>query len=120
MMRQRHLILILVVGWVAVCAWSIVSYQTTAPTDFGFTRGLNRVSSFLQIQIVAVVIAIAGFVLSFRAHRGSALRWVARGPLLLTLVVIAAFAVFVAVVIWNDPAQEAPATSPPVTEPADR
>lgn len=120
MMSQRHLILILVAVWVALCAWSIVSYQMTAPTDFGFTRGLNRVSNFLEIQIVAVLIAVAGFVLSFRVPGGSALRWVARVPLLLTLAVIAAFAIFVAVVIWNDPAQEAPAPTPPVTEPVDR
>lgn len=119
-MSKRNLILILIAVWVALCAWSILSYQITAPTDFGFTRGLNRVSNFLEIQILAVLVAIFAFVLSFRFPARSALRWVARAPALLTLIVIAAFAVFVAVVIWKDPASSVPATAPPVTEPVTR
>lgn len=118
-MTRRNLTLVLVVAWVALCGWSVLSYQMTAPSDFGFTRGLNRVSNFLEIQLVAVLIAVATFVLSFRLPDGATIRWVARAPALLTLVVVAAFAVFVAFVIWNDPASTAPENPPPVTAPAD-
>lgn len=118
-MTHRNLTLVLVVAWVALCAWSILSYQMTAPSDFGFTRGLNRVSAFLEIQIAAVLVAIVAFVLSFRLTP-SKMRWVARMPAVLTLVVIAAFAVFIAFVVWNDPASTAPEPPGPVTEPADR
>jgi len=118
-MTRRHLTLVLVVAWLALCVWSVLSYQMTAPSDFGFTRGLNRVSNFLEIQIVAVLVAVVAFALSFRLPGRSALRWVARAPALLTLAVAAAFAVFVAFVIWNDPASTPPENLPPVTAPAD-
>lgn len=117
-MRKHHLTLILVVIWIGLCVWSILAYQITTPSDFGFTRGLNRVSNFLEIQVVAVMVALLAFVLSFRFPPRSVLRWVARGPAMITLVTIAAFAVFVALVFWNDPASSVPTTSRPVTEPA--
>lgn len=119
-MTRRNLTLALVVAWAALCAWSVLSYQMTEPSDFGFTRGLNRVSDFLEIQLVAVLIAVVAFALSFRLPGGAAMRWVARAPALLTLVVIAGFALLVAYVVWNDPASTAPENLPPVTEPADR
>lgn len=117
-MRKHHLTLILVVIWIGLCVWSILAYQITTPSDFGFTRGLNRVSNFLEIQVVAVMVALLAFVLSFRFPPRSVLRWVARGPAMLTLVTIAVFAIFIAFVIWNDPASSVPPPPRPVTEPA--
>lgn len=119
-MTRRHLTLILVVAWLVLCAWSVLSYQMTAPSDFGFTRGLNRVSNFLEIQIGAIVVAAVAFALSFRLPAGTGMRWVARIPALATLAVVVAFAALVAFVIWKDPASTAPVTERPVTQPVDR
>ena len=117
-MNKRNVILMLIVIWIALCAWSLLSYQITAPTDFGFTRGLNRVSNFFEIQIVAVLVALLTLVLSFRFPARSGFRWLARVPAMLTLIAIAAFAIFVAAVFWNDPASSVSTPLPPVTEPA--
>lgn len=79
--------------WVLAFGGAFLAYAWTAPSDMGFTRGLNRVGTFLAWQGVAALAAIAAFVLAGPLAPGL-LRRLARAPLwLMAGLALAALAV---------------------------
>lgn len=84
MMKRLHWIVLLGGIWAALYAASFLVPYHTAPTDFGLTRGLNRVELFFQYQIAAGVVAVvawwAGRKLTVRWQR-----WLSRMPVLLAI-----------------------------------
>lgn len=78
--------------WAALYAWSFMSFATMERTGDGFTRGLNRVGSFLLWQFAAGLTAIFVWHRS-RAHKDSALiRRLARLPVALFVLLVLAIA----------------------------
>ena len=57
-MAARPLVWILLALWAATYLWSGASFLTTVPTGSGFTRGLDRVTTFFGWQLAAGVLAI--------------------------------------------------------------
>lgn len=94
-----------VAGWVAlwliVFAGSIVAPTTMAPTGDGFHRGMNRIATGLQIQAVALVLAIAAWIVTRRLRTRLTPPWVWLGrlPALTTLALAVIVALMVAIAI---------------------
>lgn len=116
-MRATTLVLFLLVLWAAAFVWSFWAFATTAPTDFGFTRGLNRVTVFLGWQMAAAALAVLVWFAGYRIARGAPLRLFSRLPGLVALLLILAL---LALVIWANLGRPPPQTEPsaPVTGPA--
>lgn len=87
---KRTLLWSLFALWALTYAWSFVVFQTTEPTGDSFTRGLNRISSFLGWQVSAAVIGIPVWFLGRMYKKTSIASWFTRLPLVLAglLVVI--------------------------------
>lgn len=70
--------------WAALYAASFLVPYFTAPTDFGFTHGMNRVELFFKYQLAAAAVSVVvwwmGNALSLRWQR-----WLARMPALLAI-----------------------------------
>lgn len=82
--------------WVLCFGGAFVAYQLTPPEGDGFLRGLNRVMVFLGWQGVAGMISIPIWVLGRVWPKRSAVRRMAAGPILLTVLeVLALIALFV-------------------------
>ena len=94
---RRFGLMALLALWAVLWGWSFVSYATTPPSDFGFTRGLNRVTAFLGWQLAALLPAYAAWVLGRAWPGGSGVRLATRIPLQLGL---GLFAVLAALVLW--------------------
>ena len=93
----KLLLTLLFAAWVGAFGYSFFAYVTTAPDDMGFTRGLNRVKSFLGWQGMAGVLALAVFAVSLQWPESAGVRKVARVPLILTGVLVAGIA---GVILW--------------------
>ena len=80
---RRHTGLkILLLLWLAVMAGSFLAFQLTDETGDGFTRGLNRVMTFLGWQFAGLIIALLCLFLRAKVDRGRPLRWIALVPAL--------------------------------------
>ena len=83
-MTRLHGVILLCGIWAALYAASVLVPYTTAPTDFGLTRGMNRVELFFKYQIAAGVVAIVawwvGRKLTLRWQR-----WLSRMPVILAI-----------------------------------
>ena len=89
----------LFLAWAVLFAGAYVAAWLTEPTDFGFTRGLNRLTVWFWWQAFALVPAIAAW-FSVRARRRYLPRRIfllGRLPLLLTGVQILIFVGLIAV-----------------------
>jgi hypothetical protein len=78
----------LFVAWLAAFAGGYIGYALTEPTDFGFTRGLNRVYPWLWGQIFAFIFAVTAWfsVRGRRAHLTRAMILLGRLPLFIMFV----------------------------------
>ncbi|OWU86385.1 hypothetical protein ATO6_06085 [Oceanicola sp. 22II-s10i] len=113
-MSRPALILGLLILWIVLCALSIIVPANTAPTDFGFTRGMNRVTLFFQFQALGLFVAIALWSVSRRAET-PLLRWAGRVPILIALLGVVAL---IGVILWAryaDPINVAPPPDRPAT-----
>lgn len=77
---RRYLLIAVLALWVLAFGWSVFSFATMAPTGDGFTRGLNRVESFLGWQVVAALVATLAFAISRPWPVGHATRRIASVP----------------------------------------
>jgi hypothetical protein len=111
--------------WLLLALWAVCvtvgvfRYGTLAPTDFGFTRGMNRLEALLSWWAGAAVLALPVW-LTGRRSPSRAQRWAARLPLLWLGAVVGlvlALLVWLQLQPWNQP-QPAPGDRP-VTAPAD-
>jgi hypothetical protein len=78
----RILPIVLFLLWAALALYGVYVYQTTAPTDSGFTRGLNRAGEFFKWEGAALAVAIVAW-FAGRGATGVA-GWARRLPLLLS------------------------------------
>lgn len=79
--------------WTGLYAWSFVAFAQTEATGDGFTRGSNRIGQFLMFQMAAGLTAIFVWRKS-NDLSASALRWLARLPSALFLLLISGIAAF--------------------------
>ncbi|SMY08466.1 hypothetical protein [Flavimaricola marinus] len=66
-------------GWAGLMGLSVIVPMSTAPTDFGFTKGMNRISLFFQYQLAATALAILLLLLA-RSQTTRLRVWLARLP----------------------------------------
>jgi hypothetical protein len=95
---DRHLALqILLLIWLAIMGLSVLGFALIEPVGDGFTRGMNRVMTFLGWQVAGLVIALLCLFQRARVARGRPLRWIALVPALVAGVqVLAIVALFLA------------------------
>lgn len=105
--------------WALAYAASLWALFVLEPSGDGFTRGLNRLSSFVGWQILAATLALIVWLLA-RPWASGLIRWIARLPGLLAIALIG---LIVGVIIWAQFKDHTPPASPPppkpVTSPAD-
>jgi len=105
--------------WAALYAASVIVPYFTPPTDFGFTRGMNRVELFFKYQLaagaVAVVVWWLGTALTARWQR-----WLSRMPALLAigLLLLVVGVIVIASMQRPGPTEYVPDPDRPVTAPA--
>lgn len=80
---RRTLLWSLFALWLLTYAWSFVAFQTTEPTGDSFTRGLNRISTFLGWQVSAAIIGVPVWMLGRMYGKASVASWFTRLPLVL-------------------------------------
>lgn len=117
-MGRQGLVWMVLAAWVVLAAASVVVPILIPATDFGMSRGLNRVVWFAQLQLAAIAVALLCFFMARRLAPGWR-RWLARAPLLVEL---ALGLVFVGMILWGNMQRTAPGAGPPpagpVTAPA--
>ncbi|MFV0515077.1 MAG: hypothetical protein ACK5MY_15835 [Jhaorihella sp.] len=119
-MSARNVTLFLAILWLAAYGASLAALLLLEPTGDGFTRGLNRVSSFVTWQLVAGLIGIGVWLAGRGLPRGSPARWFSRVPALLALLLALAIAGLIGWVNLTRPAPLSdPAPPPATTVPAD-
>lgn len=119
-MSKRTLTYVLLALWAMIYIWSFVAYSITAPTDFGFTRGLNRISGFLGWQFAAGLVSVFALALSFEFRASSLARWLVRLPFILALLLLLVILGIIGYAWWGHPVSNdagIPAKPPTVTEP---
>ncbi|MBI1180083.1 MAG: hypothetical protein GC201_05955 [Alphaproteobacteria bacterium] len=121
-MRGVWIVYGLALIWLALFALSFGMFAVTEPTDFGFTRGMNRLGVLFGWQAAALIAAVAALVATLRLSkpRPLAARIVGYGPLSLMLLQLVAV-VGVALVFhysdrWGRHIEPPPAAAP--AEPA--
>ena len=100
---QAKIVLGLAAAWLLLFLASFVVLQMTPPAGDGFTRGLNRIASFLTWQGAAFALAMVSGLVTYRfgGAGGKYGRLIGYLPLILsafligTLVALIAFRVFV-------------------------
>ncbi len=119
-MKQRRIAWILLSIWLVTYCWSFGSLFLTEATGDGFTRGLNRVTSFFGWQILAGSLALVIWWLGRHFERKTLARWICRLPVTLAgLLFLACVGLIVAANFRKPAPQTAPTPSPkPVTAPA--
>ena len=108
---------ILLAVWAALYVWSFIAFAITEPTDFGFTRGMNRISLFFGWQFAAGLAAIVVFAMSWQFPPRTLRRWVYRLPLFLGVTLLAALLAVAGWAAWSKPPQPSATETPPVTVP---
>ena len=99
--RARLILVILLAIWALAFGYSFVAYIVTEPTDFGFTKGLNRVEAFLGWQAIAGLLSLPVLAISRGWPKGSGVRRLGVLPfacavlLVLALTALIGLAVFV-------------------------
>ncbi len=95
-MSRRTLVIVLLLVWLAMLAWSVIGARITPPTGDGFTRGLNRLALFMGWQAAAGVLGLV----IFAGGRGLPRGWLRRltwAPLGLAGLLVAGI---VALIVW--------------------
>lgn len=95
--RENRLVVLLLVLWAGLFAWSFVGLSTTEATGDGFTRGWNRIVAFLLWQFAAGIVAVPVYMVGRERSSGSGLRWASRVPLALAIALIATIT---GIVLW--------------------
>lgn len=95
--RENQLVALLLAVWAGLFVWSFIGFSATEPTGDGFTRGFNRVSTFLLWQFAAGIVAVPTYMIGREQARGSAMRWASRLPLALATALLLAIT---GVILW--------------------
>jgi len=87
-MTKQRLIWGILVVWLGIYAWSITALLTTPPEGDGFTRGMNRLTTFASWQLAAGFLGLFIWRLGQVFERGSVARWLSRLPILLAFALL--------------------------------
>ncbi len=93
----RLWVTILFAAWVMSFGYAFVSFASLEPTGDSFTRGMNRVTSYLGWQGVAGMVALVLFGVGRSWPKGHAIRRMTAVPICLALLHILAI---VGIIIW--------------------
>lgn len=94
--RENRIVVVLLAVWVGFYVWSFIGFSMTEPTGDGFTRGMNRISTFMLWQFAAGIVAVPVYMVGRSQARGAAMRWASRLPLALAIALIVAIAALIA------------------------
>lgn len=110
----RRFVYVLAIGWLLAMVLSVLLPALTPATGDGFTRGLNRVGTFLVWQTVALGVAIVVIVMSRSAadRSGRLFKLAAFGPMSVSGLMVL---LFVGVVLWARFAPYSVPDTPPAT-----
>ncbi len=119
-MNFRKLAWILLSLWLLIYLWSFASLFLTEATGDGFTRGLNRVTSFFGWQILAGFLALVIWWLGRHFERKTLARWACRLPVALAGLLFLGCVGLILAANYGHPAPQTapPLPSKPVTAPA--
>jgi uncharacterized membrane protein YhaH (DUF805 family) len=95
MRLSRSSFWILMILWVGAMGLSGLAL-TAEPTGDGFTRGLNRIMTFLSWQLGGAIIALGLWIAVQPVPKGDLYRWIGRGPGWWALLLLAVFVGFIA------------------------
>jgi len=123
-MNKQIITKLLFVIWLGLFAASFIMFAITPATDFGFSRGLNRITVFFGWQIAATIAGLVLWLMGRNFSAGSLWRWLCRIPAIATaLLLIGVFILFmsasyfVAKPLQITPQDPKPLTTPVVTTP---
>jgi hypothetical protein len=108
--------------WAMLYAASIAMFWVVEPKGDGLTGALNRVGNLALLQMIAAGVAVVVWRLGRTFSHGSALRWLARVPIALALLLVA---LLLALYVYGNStryaAQPEPGSQPdrPTTAPAE-
>lgn len=111
-MERSQIVFAAVLVWGALFVYSFFSTSGVEPTGDGFTRGLNRVTLFLQWHSAALVTAIGVLIAGWRLANQRR-RWLSRLPAMVHIVAIAGLVVTVLVVYQREKANAVAGQQPP-------
>ncbi len=103
-MSLTRWIWLLMAVWAVLFAASFAMAFLTGPSGDGFTRGLNRIEIFAQLQFGAGAVGGLIWLIGRRLTRGSALRWISRIPVLMVALLIAVIGGIIAYAQISQPA----------------
>jgi NhaP-type Na+/H+ or K+/H+ antiporter len=116
-MKRRNWVLLLLGIWAALYVASFLVPYFTPPTDFGFTRGMNRMTLFFRYQIGAGAVAAVLWWMGRHAPKRRN-RWLMRVPALLALGLVLFIVGLIAFARLDRPLRDsAPPAAPSVTAP---
>jgi hypothetical protein len=81
--------------WAIAFCGSFLAFALMEPTGSGFTRGLNRASAFLGWQAAAIGFAMVLWLRARQIRLWPPIGWLMRLPIILALLLLAAFVAFV-------------------------
>lgn len=102
-------------GWAIVYALSFILTANTPAKDMGFTRGLNRVTTFVGWQFAAAVLAILVWTYA-KSFQPGLTRWMFRTPAILAAALVVFVCGLVLYAILLKPQPSDPYTPPTSTE----
>lgn len=95
--RGRTAVKIALGLWGAVFLGAFVAFAVTAPTDFGLTKGMNRVTTFFGWQFAAAFLSLGSAYAAWSLPRGSRWRRLGLIPLYVTATLVVALA---GLILW--------------------
>jgi len=96
-MQRKSALKITLAIWAIAFFGAFVMWQLEAPTGSSFTRGMNRVFTFIGWQGVAIIFAIIAWYMGRAVPAGSVLRRASKAPLIAQFLLMLGI---MAVIIW--------------------
>ncbi len=94
---NRLFLTVLFAAWVFAFCYAFFSFTTQTPTGDGFTRGMNRITTYLGWQGVAGMLGLAIFAVGRSWPKRSTVRVMSIVPIGLALLHVAAI---IGIILW--------------------
>ena len=92
---MKPVLVALIIAWAVAFFGSFMVFYLTPASDFGFTRGMNKVEGFMIWQSVAAGLAVVCLVLRWNATDSTLRKWAAVPAIALGAMLIGFAALFV-------------------------